>query len=231
MHVVEHFTRVDADTITYEFTVDDLTTFTKPWSAAVPMKKTEGPIYEFACHEGNYGLAGILSGARATDRPTVHGVDFVDAGSLVRLEAEAAAYGGARLERVEFLVDGAVVGVDTEVPYEVTWTAGGTGRHIFQVTAHDSEGRVAESAPANVFIGIRALERSIARSEDQARELPDGSMNLRHNFGLSLVEGQGSPILLWACALQIFGFPGARRYTRPISGSQQDEGRGRRQRI
>ena len=126
-------------------------------------------------------------------RPTieVHGVDFVDAGAPVRLEAAAAAHDGARVERVEFLVDGAVVGVDTEAPYEVTWTAGGTGRHIFQGTAHHSQGRVAESAPVNVFIGIRALERSIARGEDEAEERLDGRMNLSQNNGLSLVEGRG----------------------------------------
>ena len=68
MHVVERLTRVDADTITYEFTVDDPTTFMRPWSAAVPMKKTEGPVFEHACHEGNYGMSGTLSGARAGEK-------------------------------------------------------------------------------------------------------------------------------------------------------------------
>ena len=130
LHVVERFTRVDADTITYEFTVDDPTMFTRPWSAAVPMKKTAGPVLEFACHEGNYSLAGMLSGARADEtRLTidVRGVGVVEAGASVRLEAEVGASGGARLERVEFLVDGAVVGVDRAVPYEVGWTADGSG--------------------------------------------------------------------------------------------------------
>ena len=68
MHLTERFTRVAPDTILYEFTVDDPTTFTKPWTGAVPMTKTEGPIYEYACHEGNYGLAGILAGARAKEK-------------------------------------------------------------------------------------------------------------------------------------------------------------------
>ena len=112
-HLVERFTRVDAVTITYEFTVDDPTTFTRPWSAALPMKRTEGPVFEYACHEGNYSLAGMLSGARAEEaRPTidVHDVDVVDAGAPVRLAAEAAAQDGAHVERVEFLVDGAAGG-------------------------------------------------------------------------------------------------------------------------
>ena len=61
LHVVERFTRVDADTIRYEFTVDDPTSWTSPWSAEIPMVKTDGPLYEYACHEGNYDVPHILS--------------------------------------------------------------------------------------------------------------------------------------------------------------------------
>ena len=68
LHVVERFTRVDDGTLLYEFTVDDPMTWTRPWSAAVPMTKTEGPIYEYACHEGNYGMLNILTGARAQEK-------------------------------------------------------------------------------------------------------------------------------------------------------------------
>jgi hypothetical protein len=68
MHLVERFTRVDADTIRYEFTVDDPTAFTKSWTAQLPMKKTESPVYEYACHEGNYAMAGMLAGARAEEK-------------------------------------------------------------------------------------------------------------------------------------------------------------------
>jgi len=68
LHLVERFTRVDADTLEYRFTADDPTTWTRPWTVAFPMVRTEGPIYEYACHEGNYGLVGILSGARAEER-------------------------------------------------------------------------------------------------------------------------------------------------------------------
>jgi len=68
LHIVERFTRVDADTLEYRFTVDDPTTWTAPWTVAYPMVKTEGPIYEYACHEGNYGLVGILAGARSEER-------------------------------------------------------------------------------------------------------------------------------------------------------------------
>jgi hypothetical protein len=64
-HLVERFTRVDADTIDYQFTVSDATVFTRRWTAAIPMTKIEGPLFEYACHEGNYGLKNILSGARA----------------------------------------------------------------------------------------------------------------------------------------------------------------------
>jgi hypothetical protein len=68
LHLVERITRVDADTIDYRFTVDDPTTWTRPWTVAYPILKTDGPIYEFACHEGNYGLRDILTGARYEER-------------------------------------------------------------------------------------------------------------------------------------------------------------------
>jgi hypothetical protein len=68
LHVVERFTRVDADTLLYEFTVDDPKTWTRPWSVALPMSKTEGPIFEYACHEGNYGMTNMLAGARAEEK-------------------------------------------------------------------------------------------------------------------------------------------------------------------
>jgi hypothetical protein len=67
-HLIERFTRTDADTLLYEFTVDDPTTWTRLWTAAIPMSKSEGPMYEFACHEGNEGLAGVLAGARADEK-------------------------------------------------------------------------------------------------------------------------------------------------------------------
>ncbi len=67
LHLVERFTRLDADTLLYEFTVDDPTTFTRPFTAAIPMKKTEDPIFEYACHEGNYGMFNLLAGARALE--------------------------------------------------------------------------------------------------------------------------------------------------------------------
>jgi hypothetical protein len=63
MHLVERFRRVDADTLLYEFTIEDPTTWTKPWTAQVPMRKSKDPIYEYACHEGNYSMFNIFSGA------------------------------------------------------------------------------------------------------------------------------------------------------------------------
>lgn len=68
LRLVERFTRVDRDTIDYEFTIDDPASFTRPWTAAIPMSKTEGPIFEYACHEGNYGMTNLLSGARAEEQ-------------------------------------------------------------------------------------------------------------------------------------------------------------------
>ncbi len=68
LHVEERFTRVDEDTLHYEYTVTDPASFVRPWSAAMPMTRTAGPMFEFACHEGNYGLTNILSAARAEER-------------------------------------------------------------------------------------------------------------------------------------------------------------------
>jgi hypothetical protein len=62
---------VDHTTILYEFTVDDPKTFTRPWSAEFPMMGAKGPIVEYACHEGNYGLANILRAARAEEAAAV----------------------------------------------------------------------------------------------------------------------------------------------------------------
>ena len=67
LHVVERFTRVDADTVLYQFTAEDPATWDQPWSAEIPMMKMDGVIYEFACHEANYGLANTLSGARVDE--------------------------------------------------------------------------------------------------------------------------------------------------------------------
>jgi hypothetical protein len=66
--VTERFTRVGPDSITYTFTVEDPTTWTRPWTAEVPMTKTDGPIFEYACHEGNYGLPNILRAARVEEK-------------------------------------------------------------------------------------------------------------------------------------------------------------------
>ena len=67
-HLIERFTRVDEDTLLYEFTVTDPGTWTAPWTAQVPMRLNELPLFEYACHEGNYSLEGILAGARADER-------------------------------------------------------------------------------------------------------------------------------------------------------------------
>ena len=68
MKVTERFTREAPDRILYRFTVEDSATWAKPWTAEMPMAKTNGPIFEFACHETNYGIANILAGARADEK-------------------------------------------------------------------------------------------------------------------------------------------------------------------
>ena len=67
MRLTERFTRLDENTLLYQFTVDDPESFVRPWSGEIPMKKAPGPIYEYACHEGNYSLSNTLSAARAEE--------------------------------------------------------------------------------------------------------------------------------------------------------------------
>ena len=68
MRVVERFRRVDGDTLDYRFTVTDPRTFAAPWTAAIPMTTLDGPIIEYACHEGNYSMENMLRGARNKER-------------------------------------------------------------------------------------------------------------------------------------------------------------------
>jgi hypothetical protein len=67
LHVIERFTRTAEDTILYRATIDDPTTFTRPWTLEYPFVAAPGPIYEYACHEGNYSLTDILGGARKAE--------------------------------------------------------------------------------------------------------------------------------------------------------------------
>ena len=68
LKLTERFTRTAPDILMYEFTVDDPSTFTKPWTAQLPMTPIEGPLYEYACNEGNRAMEGMLAGAREDEK-------------------------------------------------------------------------------------------------------------------------------------------------------------------
>jgi hypothetical protein len=68
MHLVERLTRLDPDTVAYEYTVTDPSVYTAPYTVMMPFRRTDGPLFEYACHEGNIGLYGILAGARNLER-------------------------------------------------------------------------------------------------------------------------------------------------------------------
>jgi hypothetical protein len=70
MRLVERFTHVDADTLDYRFTLEDQTIYTRPWTVALPLSKTDNLMFEYACHEGNHGMFGILAGHRAEEKAT-----------------------------------------------------------------------------------------------------------------------------------------------------------------
>ena len=68
MHLIERFTRANPERLVYEFTVEDPDAWTRPWTAVIQMKRTDSPLFEYACHEGNYAMFNILAGARAQER-------------------------------------------------------------------------------------------------------------------------------------------------------------------
>jgi hypothetical protein len=68
LHLVERFKRIDGETLLYAFTIDDPATWVRPWTAEIPMTKSRDPIFEYACHEGNYSLMNILAGAREQEK-------------------------------------------------------------------------------------------------------------------------------------------------------------------
>jgi hypothetical protein len=68
LRVTERFTRTDAETLTYQATIEDPTVFVSPWTIEISMDRAPGPLYEVACHEGNYGMFNILSGHRAEEQ-------------------------------------------------------------------------------------------------------------------------------------------------------------------
>ncbi len=73
MHLIERLTRIDADTVAYEYTVTDPTIYTAPYTVMMPFRRTDGPLFEYACHEGNYSLPLILSGNRAEEEAEAAG--------------------------------------------------------------------------------------------------------------------------------------------------------------
>jgi hypothetical protein len=73
LHLTERFTRVASGTLLYEFTVDDPTTWTKKWTAQIPMQWTDDRIFEYACHEANYGMTNLLKGARQLEKESAGG--------------------------------------------------------------------------------------------------------------------------------------------------------------
>jgi hypothetical protein len=74
LHVTQRFSRSGPETLKYEITIDDPETWTKPWSLMIPLQHSAEPVYEYACHEGNTGLAGILAGARADEKAAASGI-------------------------------------------------------------------------------------------------------------------------------------------------------------
>jgi hypothetical protein len=110
----------------------------------------------------------------------------------VPLKAKATASADARVLRVEFLIDGVSIGVAPEPPYEFKWREAKKGRHILSAKVYDSTGRTEESLPVTIFVSMRALERFVTRSIDDAEEFADGSMHLKSTDLELINDGQRS---------------------------------------
>ncbi len=117
---------------------------------------------------------------KPSDRPGIRITspvrDYFDSGESVPLEAQATAYDGSKVRRVEFIVDGKTIARDTDAPYVFNWTGAVKGRHSIKAKVYDSKGRTSESSPVTIFVDMRVLERFVTRSTDDAEELTDGSM-------------------------------------------------------
>ena len=98
LRLVERFTRVDADTIDYRFTVEDQTTYTRPYTAAIPMNRSAADVtlFEYACHEGNYGMANLLRAGRSDEQQAL------DLAALVSQQRKDAGHPGVREPAVPF---------------------------------------------------------------------------------------------------------------------------------
>ena len=138
--------------------------------------------------ESHAPASGLLS---PTVEITSPARDHYERGETVTLRAKASASRGTRVRQVDFLIDGLPVAVDTESPYEYDWRQAAVGRHVTAARVHDSGGYIGVSGPETLFIGIRALERCIARSEDDAEESMGGSMSLTSS-DLDLINHGGA---------------------------------------
>ena len=98
LRLVERFTRVDADTIDYRYTVEDQTTYTRPYTAAIPMNRSAADVtlFEYACHEGNYGMANLLRAGRSDEQQAL------DLAALVSQQRKDAGHPGVREPAVPF---------------------------------------------------------------------------------------------------------------------------------
>lgn len=115
-------------------------------------------------------------------------------GEPIHITAEAGGSVRARVVRVEFLIDARLVAVDSEPPYGFNWHGAEAGRHVATARVHNTLGDSVLSAPRSIFVGMHALERSIARSEDDAEQRKDGSMYLSSS-DLEFVEDGGDQLV------------------------------------
>ncbi|MHC4509811.1 MAG: cyanophycinase [Planctomycetota bacterium] len=134
----------------------------------------------------------VLRQGRLTIEITGPVKDCFDPGESVLLEAKATVYKGSKVRTVEFIVDGKTIASDTDAPYVFNWAGAEEGRHTIKAKIYDSKGRTEESLPVTIFVGMRALERFVSHSTNDAEEFADGSMHLKSTDLELINDGQRS---------------------------------------
>ena len=170
-----------------------------PGTGQPPPRVTQGiTAHNVIYHDSQYPSAielPVLNPKSASYRPSIEltspANDYFASGESVLLAAQASAYGGSNVHRVEFLVDGSPIRSDTDAPYSFNWTGAKDGRHVITAKVHDSKGRTKESFPVTIFVGKRALERSVMHSADDAEEGAEGSMYLTSSDLELIHQSQG----------------------------------------
>lgn len=201
LHLVERFTRVDANTIRYEFTVDYATAFTRPWTAEVPMTKTAGPLYEYACHEGNYSMTNMLSAARAAEKRSAERSLVAMAAPPQNTPPRPPARPGLTLTTTAFTDGGEIPARYTQsdpkpISPKLQWTNVPPDTVTFALIMHDPDvavQRKIDDVLHWLVFNIPATVHELPEGVPPEARLTDGTIQCKNQGGVIGYRGPGAP--------------------------------------